>query len=52
MKATIRVPMKESFGYIEFEAEVERNEKGVSAATQIYKDALKLSKEAKSDNDF
>jgi hypothetical protein len=45
MKATIRVPMRESFAYIEFEEDNCQPEE----AMQIYKRALALTKEDKSD---
>lgn len=40
--------MKESFGYIEFQAE----DCDVISAAKIYKDALDASKSGTSDNDF
>ena len=55
MKATIRVPMRESFAYVEFEVQVPQDIGGVVEALGIYQDAqreLKKGESAKSDNDF
>lgn len=50
MKAIIRVPMKESFGYIEFEIEHENLLEG--DVVEIYKRTLAASKEGTNNNDF
>jgi hypothetical protein len=48
MKAIIRVPMRESFAYIEFEAEG----CGPAEAVKIYRDTVMLSKVGEKDDNF
>ncbi len=48
MKATLRIPMREAYGYIELEVEVQKPEDAVT----LYKEAITKSKEGDNLEDF